>query len=127
MMNRVRIRFRDGPDIAVVLRADETPSVRSLMSVLPFSSRAQTWGDEVYFEAPFHADIEKDARALMEVGEVAFWPDGDAVALFFGPTPASTGPAPKAYSRCNILGKVQGDPAQLRAIKPGTPLDVLQP
>jgi len=127
MTSRVRIRFRDGPDITVVLREDETPSVRSLMSVLPFSSRAQTWGDEVYFEAPFHAEFEKDARVVMEVGEVAFWPDGDAIALFFGPTPASTGSAPRAYSRCNILGKVQGDPAQLRVIKPGTPLDVLLP
>ncbi|MBN1678169.1 MAG: hypothetical protein JW880_06480 [Candidatus Thermoplasmatota archaeon] len=126
-MSKVRIRFRDGPEILVVLRPDETPSIRSLLSVLPFSSRAQTWGDEVYFEAPFHADLEKDGRAAMEVGEVAFWPDGDAVAVFFGPTPASSGASPQAYSPCNILGRVEGDTGVLKKVKPGTPLDVLAP
>jgi hypothetical protein len=126
-MGKVRVRFKDGPEIAVVLRQDETPSTRSLMSVQPFSSRAQTWGEEVYFEAPFHVDLEKDARALMEVGEVAFWPGGDAIAIFFGPTPASTGPAPRAYSPCNILGRVEGDPRELKRVRAGTPVDVLAP
>jgi len=126
-MDRIRIRFKDGPEIFVSLRRDMTPSTDSLLSVLPFSSRAQTWGDEIYFEAPFHADLEKGARADMQVGDVAFWPEGDAVALFFGPTPASSGPAPRAYSPCNMLGKVECDPEVLRKIKPGTPLDVLPP
>lgn len=124
-MSKIRVRFKGGPEITVLLREDDTPSTTSLLSVLPFSSRAQTWGDEVYFEAPFHVDLEKDARALMEVGEVAFWPDGDALALFFGPTPASTGPSPRAYSPCNILGRIEGDPGVLRAVKAGTALDVL--
>lgn len=126
-MNRVRIRFRDGPEVMVALRQDDTPSTRSLMSVLPFSSRAQTWGDEVYFEAPFHVNLEKDARAFMEVGDVAFWPEGDAIAIFFGPTPASSGSAPQAYSPCNIMGRIEGDSSQLKKVRPGTPLDVLAP
>lgn len=124
-MSRIGIRFKGGPEVYVALRADETLSIGSLLSILPFSSRAQTWGDEVYFEAPFHADREKDARAEMRVGDVAFWPEGDAIALFFGPTPASSGPAPRAYSRCNILGRIEGDPSVLRAVTPGTPVDVL--
>lgn len=126
-MRKVRVRFKDGPEITVILRDDETPSTRSMMSMLPFSSRAQTWGEEVYFEAPFHVDLEKDARALMEAGEVAFWPDGDAVAIFFGPTPASTGSAPRAYSSCNILGRVEGDLRELKRVRAGTPVDVLAP
>lgn len=124
-MRGVRIRFKGGPEVTVILREDETPSTRAMMSVLPFSSRAHTWGEEVYFEAPFHADLEKDARTLMDVGEVAFWPDGDAIAMFFGPTPASDGPAPKAYSPCNIIGRVKGDPSVLNKIRAGTPLNVL--
>jgi len=124
-MGRIKIRFRDGPEVRVLLRPDETESTSSLLSVLPFSSRAQTWGDEVYFEAPFHSNREKDARSEMAVGDVAFWPDGDAVAIFFGPTPASSGQAPKAYSACNILGRVDGDLAVLKKVRSGTPLDVL--
>jgi len=124
-MNKVRIRFRDGPEVVVAMRKDMTLTVEGLSGVLPFSSQAQTWGDEVYFEAPFHADLEKDARVKMEVGEVAFWPDGDAIALFFGPTPASKGPAPRAYSPCNMLGRIEGDSSLLKKVRPGTPLDVL--
>lgn len=124
-MGKVRIRFRDGPEIVVSLRQEMTPTVEALMAVLPFSSRAQTWGDEVYFEAPFHTDIEHDARAEMQVGDVAFWPDGDAIAIFYGPTPASKGSSPVAYSPCNIIGKVEGDPKVLRPVRQGTALDVL--
>ena len=123
-MAQVRIRFRDGPQLDIELRDDKTPSVRALVEKLPFKSRAQTWGDEVYFSVPFHAAREAGSRMEMEVGEVAFWPDGDAIALFFGPTPISDGAAPMAYSPCNILGRVAGDPTVLRKIKPGTPLEV---
>ena len=123
-MAEVRIRFRDGPQVTVELRVDKTHSVRSLVEKLPFKSKAETWGDEVYFSAPFHAPREMDSRMEMEVGEVAFWPDGDAIALFFGPTPISDGSIPMAYSPCNILGRVVGDSTVLRQVKPGTPLEV---
>ncbi len=124
-MGKIRIRFRDGPEVTVSIRHDLTSTVEALLTVLPFSSRAQTWGDEVFFEAPFHTDIERDARSDMEVGDVAFWPDGDAIAIFYGPTPASKGNSPVAYSPCNIIGKVEGDPKLLRSVRRGTPLDVL--
>ncbi len=123
-MVQIRIRFRNGPRVLVELRPDATSTVRALMDKLPFKSKAETWGDEVYFSVPFHAQREMDSRMEMEVGEVAFWPDGDAIALFFGPTPISDGPAPMAYSPCNLLGRVVGDPDALREVKAGTPLEV---
>ncbi|OGS42853.1 MAG: hypothetical protein A3K76_02035 [Euryarchaeota archaeon RBG_13_57_23] len=123
-MAHVRISFRDGPQVTVEIRDEKTASVRALVDKLPFKSKAQTWGDEVYFSVPFHAPREQDSRMEMEVGEVAFWPDGDAIALFFGPTPISEGLAPMAFSPCNILGRVVGNPAVLKQVKPGTPLEV---
>jgi len=123
-MAQVRIRFRNGPELTIEIRSDSTPTVNALVDKLPFKSKAETWGDEVYFSAPFHAPREPDSRMEMEVGDVAFWPDGDAIAVFFGPTPISQGTAPMAYSPCNILGRVMGDPTVLRAVKPGTPLEV---
>lgn len=122
-MAQIRIRFRNGPSLTVDIRQDSTPTVRALIEKLPFKSKAETWGDEVYFSSPFHAAREPDSRMEMDVGEVAFWPDGDAIAIFFGPTPISQGASPMAYSPCNILGRVMGDSTVLRTVKPGTPLE----
>jgi len=109
------VRIRPGP----------TRTTEALLSAIPFSSKANTWGDEVYFEAPFHAELESDARAEMEIGDVAFWPDGDAIAIFFGRTPASRSDKPRAYSPCNIVGTLEGDMALLRRVKSGDDLEVV--
>lgn len=108
----------------VELRTGGSQTIAELLKSLPFTSRVQVWGDEVYFDAPFHSDLEKDARAEMEVGEVAFWPDGDALALFFGPTPVSDGRKPKAVSPCNVVGSIQGDHSVLRSVRPGAAVTV---
>ena len=124
-MSLVRVRIDGRTELLVALRSDETPSVRWLLEALPFRSTANRWGDEIYFDAPFHAALEDDARADMSVGEVAFWPDGDAIAMFFGPTPVSVDGRPRAYSPCNILGRVEGDPAKLRVVSSGASVEVL--
>ncbi len=119
------VRF-DGKDEVRVSLREGTPTVAVLLGALPFKASAHRWGDEVYFKAPIHAEIEEDARAEMNVGDVAFWPDGDAVAIFFGPTPVSTDSKPRAYSPCNIVGKVTESPELLKGVKEGTPVEVLK-
>lgn len=123
-MSNVLVSFDNGVQVNVALRSDGTRSVSSLLLSLPVESTANTWGDEVYFSVPVHTELEEDARSEMNVGDVAFWPDGDAVAIFFGPTPASRGGKPRAYSACNILGTVDGDPSVLRKVESGTRLRV---
>ncbi|HEX9908365.1 MAG TPA: cyclophilin-like fold protein [Thermoplasmata archaeon] len=123
-MTYVQIRV-GGLEVRVRLRSDTTPTARGLLSVLPVSTTAHRWGDEVYFELPFHADLEPDARADMSVGEVAFWPDGDAMAVFFGRTPVSEDERPRAYSPCNIVGSVEGDPTVLRAVREGSKVELI--
>ena len=113
------ISFEGGQEVVVKVRADPAATVRALEDVLPFESVSNRWGDEVYFEAPFTSPLESDAREVMAVGDVAFWPDGSAMALFFGRTPASTDERPRAYSRCNMLGRVSGDVGVLRGVRPG--------
>jgi hypothetical protein len=49
------------------------------------------WGEEIYFPISLSSEGDPDAREEVEVGTVAYWPPGDALCLFFGPTPASTG------------------------------------
>ncbi len=103
----------------IKLREDATPTTEAVISALPLEGSASRWGDEVYFGAPFHTNLESDARADMDVGEVAYWPDGDALALFFGKTPASIDHRPRAYSKCNVVGMVIGDPTILGTVRPG--------
>ncbi|HEY1290841.1 MAG TPA: cyclophilin-like fold protein [Burkholderiales bacterium] len=102
----------------------ETETTKAIFAALPFKARAQTWGEEVYFATPVKAKLEKDARQVVEPGTVCFWTEGDAIALPYGRTPISTDERPKLASRCNVLGKVVGDPKRLAAVKGGETLTV---
>ena len=116
---RLGIRFGDVQRVDVRIRPEPTSTIEALLASLPFESTANRWGAEVYFEAPFHSELEKDARAEMSIGDVAYWPDGNAIAIFFGRTPASTDERPKAYSPCNIIGSVESSLAILGSIRAG--------
>ena len=123
-MSELKIRFDSGEEIVIGLRDDATPTVAKLKDSVPFSASVNRWGDEVYFDTPVSAPLEDDARALMDVGEVAYWPDGSALAIFFGRTPVSTDDRPRAYSPCNIVGKIRGDPTLLKAVQTGAVAEV---
>ena len=97
---------------------------RAISAVLPLTSRASLWGDEVYFHIPVHAKREPGARIHLAVGDIAFWPDGDALCVFFGPTPASQGPDPVAASPVNLVGRVVNGVEGLREGRPGDPVAV---
>ena len=110
----------------VVLRVElrDTPTSRALLAVLPFESRAQTWGEEVYFTTPVSAKLEPDAKQIVEPGTVCFWTEGDALALLWGRTPISTDERPKLASRCNVLGRIDGNAADLQKIRSGEKITV---
>ncbi len=106
----------------VVLEAElnDSPTARQIWQALPIEGRANRWGDEIYFEIPVIAAEEPTARVDVEVGELGYWPVGHAFCIFFGPTPVSTGQAPRAYSPVNIVGRVAGDATRLRTVQDGT-------
>ena len=95
------------------------PTADLLWEALPIRGKASTWGEEIYFAIPLQAGREKGAREEMRVGEIAYWPPGSAFCIFFGPTPASTGEAPRAASPVNPLGQVEGDAALFKAVRGG--------
>ena len=102
----------------------ETQTAKAILEALPFEARAQTWGEEVYFATPVKAKLETDARQVVEPGTVCFWTEGDAIALPYGRTPISSDERPKLASRCNVLGKIVGDPKRLAVVKGGETLTV---
>jgi uncharacterized protein len=111
-----------GASFEVVLK--DTPTAKALLAALPFESRAQTWGEEVYFTTPVSAKLEADAQQIVEPGTVCFWTEGDALALPYGRTPISTDERPKLASRCNVLGTLNGDARALARIKSGEKITV---
>ena len=113
---RIRIAWPKG-SLAATL--DDTPTARALVAALPLSSRAQTWGEEVYFEIPVEAALERGARQVVPAGTVCFWVDGSSLALPFGRTPISEGKEPKLVSRCNVLGRIDGEARDLASVRSG--------
>jgi hypothetical protein len=103
---------------------DDTPTARKLLAALPITARAQRWGQEIYFTIPVSAEQEPAARTEMAVGEVAYWPPGGALCIFFGRTPASDSDAPVAASPVNVVGRIVGDALAFDGVKDGTTVRV---
>ena len=99
---------------------NDSPTARQILAELPIEGRANIWGDEIYFTIPIKADQEVDARADVEVGELGYWPPGNAFCIFFGPTPVSIDTQPRAASPVNILGRVIGDATLFKSVGNGT-------
>jgi uncharacterized protein len=110
--------------VSLTLELRETPTSKAVYAAAPFEARAQTWGEEIYFSTPVSAQLEADARQVVEPGTVCFWTEGDALALPWGRTPISTDERPKLASRCNVLGTLVGDPKTLGRIKAGEKITV---
>lgn len=107
-------------DVSLPAELNDNPTAQRIWDSLPVEGRANVWGDEIYFGIPVKADEEPDARAEVEVGELGYWPPGNAFCIFFGPTPASIDERPRAASPVNILGRVLGDAALFRSVQGGT-------
>jgi uncharacterized protein len=110
-------------ETSFVFEMRDTATARSLYDAAPFDARAQTWGDEVYFETPVSAKLEADAKQVVDPGTVCFWTQGDALALPFGRTPISTDDRPKLANACNVLGSLK-DYSPLKSIKTGDKIRV---
>jgi len=118
---RIRIAWRKDAAVAVL---EDTPTTRALVAALPIKAKAQTWGEEVYFEVPVKVALERDAKQVVAPGTVCFWVEGGSLALPWGRTPISEGSESRLVTRCNVLGKIDGDAKQLASVRSGDAITV---
>jgi len=108
----VPIMIKAGP---VVLEGElfDSPTARAVFDVLPIETTFNVWGDEFYFEIPVDMPLDETATTEVKAGDIGYWPPGRAIAIFFGPTPLSSGSEPVAASAVNIVGRIKGDAREL--------------
>ena len=105
-MNRITFIFENVGKVSGILDENLNPkTIEAVLKALPVDSTVSTWGEEIYFTTPVKVKQEK-ARVDMSIGEIAYWPPGQAICLFFGPTPLSTNNEPKAASPVNVIGRL---------------------
>jgi hypothetical protein len=113
-------------EVAIRARLLDTPTAERIWNALPIYGAAKTWGKEVYFHAPVSHGIEPGARDVVTKGEIAFWPDGDAIAIGFGATPLSKRGEIRFTSPCNVWAVALDDVDQLRRVYAGEAISVVE-
>ena len=116
-MEERRIKVTAGdPLVTAVLNQSRTADL--VWSALPIEAPSSTWGDEIYFRTEVQSE-EEEAQEVVEMGDVGYWPPGQALCLFFGPTPASRGDEIRPASPVNVIGRIEGDASVLKRVRSG--------
>lgn len=110
--------------LVVDIELNGSDTAQELLASLPIKSRAKRWGDEIYFSTPVDMEAAYDAREIVDVGDVAYWPPDRALCLFFGPTPCSTDGTPQAASAVNMVGKIKGRLPSLVQVNDNSQIEV---
>ena len=109
--------------VKVSAELNGTDAAEAVWNALPSSASGNTWGDEIYFRIPVAAKPE-DLQEVVDFGDLAYWPPGNAFCIFFGPTPASRGDEIRPASTAAVIGRITGDAAQLRQVSAGTAVTI---
>ena len=104
--------------VSAEAQLNDSRTARAIWDALPIEAKAQTWGDEIYFAIGVD-EAEDSARAVVELGDLGYWPPGHAFCIFFGLTPASHGDEVRPASPVNVVGRVIGDATIFKRVRSG--------
>ncbi|MEM2480550.1 MAG: cyclophilin-like fold protein [Candidatus Hadarchaeales archaeon] len=116
--SRIKFFTEATGEVFAELTGKNPKTAEKILRALPLEGTACRWGEEVYFETPVEAE-EEEAVQDVEVGDVAYWPPGRAICIFFGRTPVSRGEKPRAYSPVNVFARVVGNPKLFSKVREG--------
>ena len=111
-MRRVRIR---AGNVQLMATLNDSNTAEAIWTALPIQARGSTWGDEIYFSIPVVLE-EENASETVEMGDLGYWPPGNALCIFFGPTPMSRGSEIRPASPVNVFGHIEGDTTPLKQV-----------
>ena len=117
-MSQKRIRISATP-VVMDAELNQSQTAQQIWDALPIEASGNIWGDEIYFSIPVEAETD-NAQAVVELGELAYWPPGTAFCIFFGPTPMSRGAEIRPASPVNVVGKLIGEPTAFKRVSDGT-------
>ena len=117
-----RIVIRAG-EVMAAGQLNSTRTAAAIWEALPIKARANTWGDEIYFSIPVHLG-EDDGQEVVAMGDLGYWPSGNAFCIFFGPTPASRGDEIRPASAVNVFGHLEDDPLVFKAVRAGAEITI---
>ena len=120
-MRKIRISFGDVSAIAVLY---DNPTADTVWDALPIEGSVNTWGDEIYFGIPVYIDLADDAQETVDMGNLGYWPTGNAFCIFFGPTPVSQGDEIRPASAVNVFGQVEGDATIFQQVASGAGIKI---
>jgi hypothetical protein len=107
-------------EIEAKAELNESVTAGAIWQALPLEGSANTWGEEIYFRIPISQDLEPDAREVVELGDLGYWPQGEAFCIFFGATPISEPGEIRPASAVNIVGQLLGDPKDFLSVPAGS-------
>ncbi len=96
-----------------------TETARLIADSVPIKSKIQTWGEEIFFNTNLQVKLEDDAKDVMQLGELAFWTEGSAIAIGYGKTPVSVGEEIRLIGSCNVWADCSFKKSDFDNIKPG--------
>ena len=120
MGNKIRIT---AGAIETEAELNNTRTAQEIWEALPIKSRVNLWGDEIYFSIPLSLQLET-GQEVVSIGDLGYWPDGNAFCIFFGPTPVSQRDEIRPASPITVFGKVIGDAAVFKKVATGTKITV---
>ena len=119
--------FFEISDLKIKCKTLNNKTSQKLIKLMPIKAKIATWGNEIYFDAPNNdIAVENDAKEVFNLGEIAFWNQGSAIAIGFGKTPASKNDEIRLISKANYWANAY-NPEDLKKLKPfkdGEPIKV---
>ena len=115
---RIRIITPSAGEVQAELSEENPRTAQAIWEALPIEARVNTWGDEIYFSIPVDIGAE-NPKEIVDMGDLGYWPPGNAFCIFFGPTPASRGDEIRPASPVNVVGRVLGDPMVFKKVRGG--------
>jgi hypothetical protein len=114
-----KIVIRAG-EITAEAELNESATAMAILQALPLEGSANTWGEEIYFRIPVSHDLAPDAKEVVQLGDLGYWPQGQAFCIFFGATPISGPGEIRPASAVNVVGRLLDDPTKFLSVHAGT-------